>query len=273
MHELYFDSWTEFIDKADKGVSELNPSERISRSNDTSFTGTGSWEDAMRLARQGWAEGAKRMQANLDLVVSNIPAKKMVREFEMSRVGPGVFDFNRIRMGHPEPWIVMREYEVDDFEGSKIVKIAFNGTASAGVSTREMFNKGALIGALVDQLERAGKRVEVLLMLSSKGRKTEIRVKVMLKRAQDPLDVDRLAFGLAHASTLRRFGFSVYEQMPNAKNEGWSSMGGYGMCTDWDEEGCINVRSSDLKYANDEQTRMDWLKKQMADQGIDWNTD
>ena len=274
MYELYFDNWTDFVNRADNGSSELQPSERLSRENGESyFFGTTCWTETMMLARQGWAEGAKKMQAKLDLFTSEIPAKKMVREYEMSRIGPGVPDLNRARMGHPEPWVMMKEYEVDDFEGSKIVKIAFNGTASGGVTTSELFSKGALIGALVDQLEKVGKRVEVLLMLSSKGQKNELRIKVMLKKAEDHLDIDRLAFGLAHGATLRRLGFSIYEQMPNAKREGWSSVGGYGYCTDWDEEGCVNIRSSDMRYLADEKSRMDWLKKQLADQGIDWTAD
>ena len=168
------------------------------------------------------------------------------------------------------------EDETGDNKSGKIVNIAFNMSASGSISADEMFNKGATIAALVELLERAGKRVELKGRMSTTGHdkaKTNFRYQVMIKEAGEPIDVDRLAFSLAHPGCLRRLGFSIMEQASEKTQRAigigeWGN--GYGMPTDWQEpeDGIYIGETNSLNGT--EASRVEWIRKQLADYGITW---
>jgi hypothetical protein len=272
--DIRFNSWTEFVDAAEKMEGSLGIEERMSRRmGNASFSGTDSFEECIRLARCGWPEGAKRVKAKLDLLHAAIPAKRVVKEVQMSRVGPGIIDMGRYKQGHPAPWVTWQDTEVESNESpnGQIITIAFNITASGGVSTDVMFRKGATIAALADILERSGKRVELILIDTSQGNHDRMVIRSCIKRAEDPLDIDRVTFAVANASTLRRLGFSIYENQKNAKRNSWWSGGTYGSCVNVVVPGAINVHSTDLRYFSDDASQIAWLKQNLAEQGVEWD--
>ena len=268
-----YNSWTEFVDAAERLPSELAESERDSRSEGSKFSGTSSFEECVRMARQGWPEGAKKVKAKLDLLNAAIPAKQVIKEVQMSRVGPGIIDMGRYKQGHPAPWVTWQDTQVESNESPNggIITIAFNITASGGVDKDTMFRKGATIAALTDLLERSGKHVELILLVTSKGYRDRLVVQACIKRAEDPLDIDRITFAVANASTLRRLGFSIYECQRNAHANGWHAASGYGYCVDETIEGAINIHSTDLRYFGDEAQQIAWLKKNLSEQGVEWD--
>jgi hypothetical protein len=152
-------------------------------------------------------------------------------------------NIGRYVSGHPKPYMQKQqiEDETGDNKSGKIINIAFNMSASGEISGQEMFNKGATIAALIELLERAGKRVELKGRMSSTGHdkaKPNFRYQVMIKEAGEPIDVDRIAFALAHPGCLRRLGFSIMEQASEKIQRAigigeWGS--GYGMPTEWQE--------------------------------------
>ena len=82
-----------------------------------------------------------------------------------------------------------------------------------------MIERGALILSLIDSLESAGISTEVVWIHNStvepyRSSPQTISSRVMLKRAEDPLDVEALAFACANPSMLRRIGFGASETMP-----------------------------------------------------------
>ena len=272
--KIVFKSWSEFVTQAVSGKCSLSNSQRTSRdTGNARFFGTETFEEAIELARVGWPEGAKKVKAKLDILRSAIPAKRMVKEVEMSRVGPGIIDMGRYKQGHPAPWVTWAEREEESVEAvdGKIITIAFNITASGGVSTDTMFRKGATIAALTDLLERSGKRVELILIDTSKGRYDSMTIQSTIKRPEDPLDIDRITFSIGHSATLRRLGFSIYEQQDNAARNGWTSAGNYGNCMDVNIPGAINIHSSDLRYFSEEASQLAWLKRNLADNGVEWD--
>lgn len=274
--EFKFNSWLDFVDQATNGHTDMTDQERASRrTEDRSWTHTKNFDEAAKLAREGWVEGANKLSASFKTL--DIHSKEVVRELKMSMVGPGTLDMNRYLMGHPESWVTWPEVEIESDRG--VVTILYNGTASAGVSAETMFRKGAIVCALIDLLEQAGRRVELILTLcterllfrSAKTGNPYINTEILVKAAQDPLDMDRVAFAVAHPSCLRRLGFSLWEQVDRELRQriGISDMGGYGRCKDINKEGAINVPSSDLLERGEDYRG--WLKKSLADYGIEWS--
>jgi len=218
--ELKFDTWEAFVNQAEHGDTDMADSQRSSRHSESgdSWAG-GSFDNAIGLARNGWKDGADRIAARIDTVTGMMPSYGTRRELYMERVGPGAIDMGRYLMGHPAPYITWQQIEDENTSGDQIIPILFNVTASAGVSVETMFNKGAVLCVLIDQLEKSGKRVELTIALAAtnggyggRGSDDHVTVTVMVKRANDHLAVDRIAFSLAHAACLRRLGFSLWEQ-------------------------------------------------------------
>lgn len=280
MHKIWeFDSWGAFVDQAEHGETDMPMVDRSSRKGNVDAWSDNwhgaSWTEALKLARIGWPDGARKVKAKLDLLHAHLPSRVIRNEMQMQMVGPGTLDMHRYQIGHPEPWVTWQPKEVEtDIEG-QIVPILFNITSSAGVSTIAMFDKGATICALVDLLERTGKRVELILAMQTKVWDNSATVKVMVKKSNEPLDLDRVAYALAHASCFRRLGFSLWEQASAELRRliGIHQYGGYGRCSDIRQENSINILSSDLYSAYREADQFQWLKKQLATQGVDLQAD
>ena len=262
-----FQDWFSFVAKAESGKCELPRHERDSITNTNDFAGC-SFDEAIKLTKIGWPEGLAKMKDRMELIKSHIPARKLQQELRYEQTGPGTIDMERLKQGHPEPWVVWRTKE-DMVEGDKIVRILYNAAASAFVSTERIFQKGAMICTLIDLLERSGKRVELVLADVSQGR-TQITTTVMVKKANDILDMDRLAFALAHSACLRRLGFSIMEQAPKQYRDGCGiPHGGYGRPLDLTTDDQINIPAQSLyDIAYDINDQIGWLRGQLFKQGI-----
>ncbi len=272
--EFNFATWTAFVDAAENGETDMAAEDRSSRSKKhRDWYMTNSMRAAVKLAREGWAEGAAKIKESLDVLYSAVPSKRFSQEISMAVTGPGTLDVGRYFEGHPEAWMVWQEKE--DERGSArgpVVTIAFNVSASSGVSGAEMIQKGGTIAALVDLLERSGRRVELVLTCgTNRGTGHAVRVTVMVKEANDILDIDRIAFALGHPSSLRRLGFSVWEQAPaNVRKACAITLeGGYGRCEDWDIPDALMIRSSDSSSRN-EAGRLAFLRQTLEAQGVKW---
>lgn len=273
IYTMEFLSWGSFVDKAEQGHSTMTMDRRSSYKKEegrySDWYKTPNMQEALRLAREGWPEGVKLMLRKMDIIQSQIPLKQLVKAMVMQQVGPGTIDMNRYKMGHPQPWVTWQPQDDSTQGQGKVVTILYNITASAGVSTDAMFEKGATICILTDLLEKAGRRVEIKLVMATKYYHGKgITTKIMVKKASDPLDADRLAFALAHASCFRRLGFSIWEQSPESYLKALDIGGTYGRCHDISEDGCINILSSDLASSYAEENQLDWLKKQLEEQGM-----
>lgn len=272
-----FETWGAFVDAAENGPTDMPMDRRASRESDGqgsyghSWHGA-SWVEALKLARIGWPEGANKVKAKLELMQAHLPSRSIRNEMKMQMVGPGTLDMQRYQQGHPEPWVTWQPQEYETDSEGQIVTVLFNISASSGVSVSAMFDKGAVICALVDLLERVGKRVELILADGGKSWDTTVGLKVIVKKANEPLDLDRIAFALAHASCLRRLGFSIWEQAPadTRRAIGIDKDRGYGAPANVTQDGAINILASSLyDESYSEAKQFQWLKTQLATQGVD----
>lgn len=265
-----FNSWTEFVDRAESGKPTART--RSSRKNGEHWSGA-SFNEAVRMARQGWPEGTKLVHELSATLYNNLPAKRLKLQPAYSVVGPGTLDMGRYIQGHPESMMVWVESETEDVvaSGGKIVSVVYNIAASSGVSAKEMLDKGVVACALVDLLERAGRRVELVMAVGVRSWRSAYTMRVPLKLPQDPLDMDRLAYAVAHASCLRRLCFSVWECEPAEVVAEFDFNGG-----SYSTPATVSVEEHELliphtlwfpgfKFAD----YMKWLVKQLATQGVE----
>jgi hypothetical protein len=174
------------------------------------FYGAPSFDDAMRLARFGWAEGREKLLTALDAAnasLDNRPAPAMT--YDVAGMIPNPF---LAAAGDP---FNMATPAYSDAMSRPVIRLAVRTNVRAGVSGQAVMNFGGALLSLIDALERGGQSVELTAtMAASGGSKKQFRVDVVLKQAGENLDLDRLAFAIAHPDMQRRFVFQWRELNP-----------------------------------------------------------
>ena len=109
----------------------------------------------------------------------------------------------------------------------KVVDIKINISASHVNSPERLMRRGASILSLIDKLEDSGLscNVNVCEYTRASQGKGFFLIEFPIKKAGQPMDIDRCAYALVHPSMLRKLCFVACEQEPKAES-GWSS--GYG---------------------------------------------
>ena len=205
---IQYDTWRDFIDAARNGK------EQHSSHAGPGFHGAQSFQDAYDLARDGWPEGeqhVKRLSLDLFDKVSNL----IERPYPVYDVEGSEIDVARYLDGEPECWQRMEERQTEG-PGRRVYRLVFNCSVSGGVGQSVITARGAGAVALAELLEYAGHGVEIVLAFRANHHHREhLDAFVPLKACEQPLDIPRLAFALAHPSTLRRFMFSAMENDPS----------------------------------------------------------
>ena len=271
-HWFTFDNWYDFVEMAETGETTMGLAERSANLGKDNWSG-GSFEKALRLARTGWAEGTELLADAIKAFEAIIPAKRLTTVTVMDITGPGVLDFGRWATGHPEAWMVQQETETTDLGAGKVIRIVYNITASSKVTTDQMMRKGATVVGLIDLLERSGRRVELDLVTGSQSHNSDghsIQTSVRVKDAGASLDIERIAYAIAHPSSLRRLGFAIMELIPleARRSCGISPGNGYGMPKDWTVEDAIYIPASDSRRFGTSAEQMIWIKEQLKAQGV-----
>lgn len=205
-----FDAWDDFLTHAAKpGV--WRPCESDFRDDfRAKWTGTASLADAIHLARFGWPAGRARM-ADALVNVRAARADALTHKRDVAGAYP---DVPRAVAGDPMSMISATRTRAGT---QPVIRVDVDFCMSNTVPAEVIMRRGAILLNLVDQLENNGYSVE-LRITATMGRKdidgnrAGYQLAVTFKRAGEPLDVDRAAFALAHASTLRRLMFSAIEQ-------------------------------------------------------------
>jgi hypothetical protein len=274
-----FDSWGEYVSAAER--PEVERLGRSSRDQDYAggFMGTATFEDAVKLARDGWPDGAERLAeltARLEGKLGNVSA---VKRIGYSMVGPGVLDLGRYMMGHPEPYMVWSESEeLTDIQPDRIIKLLVCCGANANLADNQIWWRGAAAIAIADLIESSGARCEIELGRASvsHGGSRHIR-RVLVKRAQDYVAPEILAFALAHPSSHRRIDWGVRETLPTELRLAMASTpaGGYAKSVDLDydeREGALYVPYFDRAFSAGAEATAEWIIRALAAQGIEVET-
>lgn len=165
------------------------------------------FDGAVKLAEEGWSEGAEKIKSVVDKVSEILRPKTFQQEIKYDVTG-GYVNVGMYLNGEPECFV---NY-VPPEKPRKPLRIVVNAAASAAVDAQALINRGAAIAAAIDVLERRGYMVELDIIQSIKNGKTEYTTIARAKDMGQPIDLDRMAFCLAHPAYLRRIIFGVEEQ-------------------------------------------------------------
>ena len=191
-----------------------------SRSGSFGFTGTDSWEQTVGLATDGWPEGRELLADAVAIAMSAAQSNQPSVTYDVA----GSYPIAAIAaaqdpdcMMNIDPW-TMRQMP--------IVKVEYNAGNHCGYETSEMSNFGAALLTILNCIELAGSRVEVVANFTAGASGNVKRTfAVRLKEAEQQFDLDAMAFCVCHPSFLRRVLFALYEQQAEMETK---YSGGYG---------------------------------------------
>lgn len=220
-----FPSLVALADRAEHTAAREN-----SRTNSDDFSGC-SFDKAVSFARHGWPEGAAKAKRLLDRL--QLPVPHAVHSETYHDVTGSYVDVGEYVQGVPECMVDFRA----DRRPVRFAHLIVSATFSAAIETQAVIQRGATIAAVVDALETQGIRCTVDLLFQSTDYTARIigatpstfEVRVPIKEAHAPLNLDTLTFGVAHPAYLRRLMFAVMEQYPADVRDHYQVGFGYGI--------------------------------------------
>ena len=250
-----YENFGDFIDEvADESIPTWE-GYRASQEDSGDWSGNVNVKKAIKLARFGWREGREMMHTELELA-HNATAFDRLPSFAYDVAGymPNVPLYVAGCPAH------MMSPLGNEKAQEKVVEIKVNISASCGNNADTLMRRGASILSLIDKLEDAGLSCQLTIVeytrASSSGRGYFL-MEFPIKKAGQPMDIDRCAYALVHPSMLRKLTFVKTEQTLKSK-AGWQ--GGYGTPADLPyhmRHGCVyfptvdRMKESEMKYQMD----------------------
>jgi len=161
------------------------------------------YEGALKLAYDGWIEGASRMAQAL----ATLPAMDSVTRYSYGVAG-GALSVGRYFSGNP---MCMRNRKRDHGHRPAIT-MAVNIVANCTVSAEAMSNYGLAISRYADELEQAGYPVEVVAVCSAKQDRNRTSHSWTVKKQGQAMNLADIAFSIGHPGCFRRIGFAAFER-------------------------------------------------------------
>ena len=269
--QLYFEDLSKFWKYA---MQDSNAYSKDSRDDDCNMEWHGglTWEQAKQMAISGWREGMQEIDKYRAKIVP-IVTEKVLRPKQIYSVAGYNVDVGSFMANDPECFL-SREYEERNYPG-QIYKIVASISFSAAITPETIIQRGAMICALIDAIEFAGHRAEVICNWAvsagsydndRQGENKErgwLEVSVTVKKVSQPLEMSDLAFCLAHPAMLRRIMFSV------AELEGWSDfISNYGYPAEASDKRDIYIREIYSGTVPDEKA-IEWVLSELGKLGID----
>lgn len=271
-HTVKFADLFDYIEAAESGETDCSAGERHSRTLSAAdyWDLEAGFDGALDLARRGWAEGRTRIEEMSHRFVEQVEgAHREAFEqpvFTRSLVGSGV-NVGRYIAGVPDAMTTRKRVEME----APVVDVLCNVSASGGISADPYTIRGAAVAALVDLLELSGRRVRVTTVLHTTSDEGKYTCYVTVKHPGDPLQVDALAFALAHPAYMRRLGFSLMEQAPKkVRYAVHIGDGGPGYGIPADVESSADLYMPSLLYDAHwrEEDATEWVEQQLVNMGV-----
>lgn len=179
------------------------------------------YADTVRIARDGWPDGLARLDAakkTADLVLAAATETRPKRRYDIAGAFPHA---PRAAAGEP-----LNMINIGKERGRrKVYRMFLNINHVNFVSGQQIANYGAAILAQVDMMEASGTRCEINVVYDLQHREREHNEAFILtaKDADQPIELDKLAFCFINSGLQRRLGFRWSEHSPHCP-------GGYGSC-------------------------------------------
>ena len=178
------------------------------------WSGTSSLDEACDLALHGWDEkrpDVDKLFAQLEADIASAMDEPFTTYYAHS--GDSV-DMGRYMSGDPE---CMMDYVTEpQARMGRVIKVMVNVANSARITPKQIMDRGVVVVALLDVLNKLGVGVELWTEMAiadkhvDEGKRFSQLVKI--HDSSEMLDVDSTMFAIAHPSMLRRIGFGSIEQ-------------------------------------------------------------
>ena len=207
-------TWAEWLDSFKVKPKDYRPGchASISSGND-SFTSFVTFDGAVKMAHEGWPEGAERVRD----IASRI-SEVLTSTIEQTNYVHGVvghnLDVGAYMVGSPECFTSPETIHID-LIGSRLVKVIVSAACNCDRSSSTYERRGAAIVAMIQAMELNGYTCEVWANYDSSDRhlRAQMYLSIKLKNYGDTLDLDRIAFALVHPSHFRRLVFAQMEKV------------------------------------------------------------
>lgn len=223
--EYDFDSITEFINYIDNTPTNIDVwgrRELASQTGDYDFCKTRSLEEAKELCKYGYHENFEKLvelKNTLEKYIKMSNNKSRQYNFYVGYAP----DVKAYLEGNPLSMLNKQNPK------RKHIDIYYNSAILGGVSTDEIYNRGAITLSLVEIFENMGFSVGLNIFTMSECDNQVHYAKFNLKRSGERLNVQKLYFPLCNPSFFRRLVFRLREETPDITYP-WTN--GYGKTSD-----------------------------------------
>ena len=171
------------------------------------WTGTSTFEKAVDLCRIGWPEGRKRlMTAMAEAQGSPRMSPSIVMDVA------GAYPIAALAAAG-DPCSMVDLSPVED-RVRPIIRLVVQRGGSSAYSAEEFMNYGAAVLSYIEGLEAEGFRCEIVASFAASLKGMDHMLGVTVKRAEEPIEMDRMAYVLTHPAFFRRIAFAVKESTP-----------------------------------------------------------
>jgi hypothetical protein len=171
------------------------------------------WSGALLLSVLGWPEGRAKIGEGL----ADLPQVERAQRYTKYDVSGDRPDIQRMLAGDPMHMVSRPKRRVEQ----PITTIVLNMAMNVNVSSTSCVNLGVAMASMIDAIENRGQRVELTVVHNSMLNSIEVCTGWGVKQARDPLDLDQLAFAIAHPASFRRIGFAMRERTDPRQQVSW----------------------------------------------------
>lgn len=260
-YALTCDSTADFLSADEHRYGERHH-QRQSRTGSLTFTRTNGYDEAEKLVREGWPEGAElasKLQAKLcyAMAAADTVSERFHTTWDVAGEEP---DIGRYLAGEPENMMDYRLEEVPAF--GRVASVVVNGCVSGDIDEKHLREIAVMLAALVDSIENTGIRCEMVIRyrhgMVCEGGSKACELEHWVKKASQPLDLPRVA-AACHPSAFRRVAFRWIECLTGIDS-------GYGMprtSKRKHEPGSVAVDMSELvSHVGNEDAILKWIEAQ-----------
>ena len=208
-----FDNYQEFlkmVEERDRNNAhgEYRLTDNVRRK---SWSGVENYEEARNLLINGWDAKVNFLKKQFESASKELDEKKVVKQFN-DIVGFMPIVPNAI-IGLPNCMINSRA----EHKKAKVIKFLIDTTASCGEDSDDMIKYYSQVLARIALLEKRGYRcrIEIYQQYSDESNSgTKAGFSVLIKSENQPFDIKRMAFPMAHTAMFRVFGFAWENSLP-----------------------------------------------------------
>lgn len=171
-----------------------------------SWHGTKTFDDAVKLIKQGWSDKSKELEQKFEKVVRQ--QTTVTRQKSVYDVVGGNCSVARYLQGVPTNMIRQVRKPVKE----KVKTVNYNIGFNCGTSAEQITQNAIDCLSYIKQLEDSGTRVNVNVVFAATKGSTRFGYGVCIKKSSERFSVAKMAFCLCHASMLRRIMFSLLER-------------------------------------------------------------